>query len=77
MKKGDIVECIDGSNYLLEGSLYTIKNVIQDKHVLLYEIDPPEGFTSFYKNRFRLVEPPDLPEGFFENLFIETLNTKQ
>ena len=72
MKQGDIVECILGSGYLLEGTLYTIEKVTKSSNLLLYEIDPPEGFTCFDKNRFKLVDPPELPENFLEEILMET-----
>lgn len=73
MKQGDIVVCLDGGGYLKTGDLYTVRYVAVSSDILLYEVDPPEGYTSFKQNRFKLVDPPELPESLLEELLLSKI----
>jgi len=50
---GSIVKCIKGAEgFLTEGSCYTVWDVTEDGHYRLEEVDPPEPFNCFNKDRF-------------------------
>lgn len=58
MQVGSIVECIKGyPDVIEEGQYYTIRDL--KKGVFLYEVSPPEPYTSFLKERFKEVHSPD------------------
>jgi hypothetical protein len=55
-----LVKCIKGHEDLLkEGDIYTAYAVTQNGNYLLCEVEVPEGFTSFNKDRFELVIDED------------------
>jgi hypothetical protein len=57
------VVCIKGQKgFLIEGETYTVINVTKKGNYLLNEIDPPEPYTSFDKDRFEIVSDDDLLE---------------
>jgi hypothetical protein len=58
MQVNSLVECIHGYPGIIEeGSLYTVTNV--SKHgILVAEAAPPSPYTSFFKDRFKEVQPP-------------------
>jgi hypothetical protein len=57
------VLCIKGQKgFLIEGETYTVINVTKKGNYLLNEIDPPEPYTSFDKDRFEMVSDDDLLE---------------
>lgn len=69
------VLCIKGQKgFLIEGETYTVVNVTKKGNYLLNEIDPPEPYTSFDKDRFEMVSDDDLLEELeLEDLvFIDT-----
>jgi hypothetical protein len=50
---GSIVKCVKGEPGILnEGDLYTVTNINSSGNLLLEELTPPEGFTSFNSTRF-------------------------
>jgi len=68
MEIGSIVECIKGYPEVIEeGQYYTVKSI--GNGVVLYEINPPEPYTSFLKERFREVQSP----GDFEDIMMELI----
>ena len=55
------VMCIQGHKGLLqEGDIYTVVGVTRNGNYLLQEVDVPEGYTSFSKNRFSVLDEGDL-----------------
>lgn len=54
MELGSIILCIKGDGiYLKENEKYTVADVTEKGNLLLFEVDPPEGYTSFHKDRFK------------------------
>lgn len=54
MKLGSIVLCIKGDGvHIKENEKYTVTDVTEKGNLLLFEIDPPEGHTSFHRGRFK------------------------
>jgi len=50
-----LAKCIIGYDGVLdEGAFYTIRDITKNGNIKLYEVDPPEPFTSFNKDRFEL-----------------------
>lgn len=50
---GSIVRCIRGAEGILEeGSLYTVWDVTDQGHIRLEEVNPPEPYNCFNKDRF-------------------------
>ena len=68
MQVGSIVECVKGfPDVIEEGQYYTVRDI--KKGVFLYEVSPPEPYTSFLKERFKEVQSPDeVTEIFFDLL---------
>jgi hypothetical protein len=68
MQVGSIVECIKGHpDVIEEGQYYTVRDL--KNGVFLYEVSPPEPYTSFLKERFKEVQSPDeVTEIFFDLL---------
>jgi len=62
------VKCIkaDDTNFLVEDALYTVEAVTSKGNYLLMEVSPPQGFTSFDKNRFQILEIWDELPSLFE-----------
>jgi len=68
MEIGSIVECVKGyPGVIEEGQYYTVKDI--QNGVFLYEVSPPEPYTSFLKERFREVQSP----GDFEDIMMELI----
>lgn len=59
-----LARCIIGYEGILdEGEFYTIKDVTSNGNIKLYEIDPPEPYTSFKSERFQFfIEDGNIPE---------------
>jgi hypothetical protein len=74
MQIGSIVECIKGYPEVIEeGQYYTVKAV--GNGIVLYEVTPPEPYTSFLKERFKEVHSPDeMSEILAELLFDQIEN---
>lgn len=54
------VVCTRGyEGVLIEGEIYTVINVTKKGNYILNELDPPEPFTSFDKDRFEMVSDDD------------------
>lgn len=69
MKIGSIVECIVGHPGVIEqGQYYTIRDI--KNGVLLHEVEPPLPYTSFLKDRFKEVQPPE----DFEDIMMDLLS---
>lgn len=52
-----VVECMKGHPGILEeGKLYSVLGYTKEGNYHLYEAQVPEGYTSFNKDRFRVVE---------------------
>lgn len=69
------VVCIKGhEGVLIEGEIYTVVNVTKNGNYLLNELEPPEPYTSFDKDRFDMVSDDDLMDLFFtdELVFVDT-----
>jgi hypothetical protein len=50
-----LARCIIGHDGILDqGVFYTVSDITEDGNIKLYEVDPPEPFTSFSSNRFKL-----------------------
>lgn len=50
---GSIVRCIRGAEGILEeGSTYTVWDVTEEGHLKLEEVNPPEPYNCFNKDRF-------------------------
>jgi hypothetical protein len=50
-----LAKCIIGHDGVLDqGAFYTICDITKNGNIKLYEVDPPEPFTSFNKDRFKL-----------------------
>jgi hypothetical protein len=50
-----LARCIIGHDGVLDqGAFYTIRDITKNGNIKLYEVDPPEPFTSFNKDRFVL-----------------------
>jgi len=50
------VECVVPHDGLLKkGEVYTVMNETEDGYVL-WEVEPPSPFTSFHKNRFKVLD---------------------
>lgn len=57
------VLCIEGyENVLTEGEVYTVLQTTVSGNYLLEEVEVPEGYTSFNKNRFVPLQSTDLDE---------------
>jgi hypothetical protein len=53
MELGSVVLCIKGDGVCLkENETYTVAEVTIKGNLLLFEVDPPEGYTSFLRERF-------------------------
>jgi hypothetical protein len=51
-----LAKCINGHEDLLkEGDIYTVSAITQNGNYLLEEVEVPEGYTSFNKDRFQLL----------------------
>ena len=50
---GSVVKCIRGAEGILtEGSTYIVWDVTKEGHLRLEEVDPPEPYNCFNKDRF-------------------------
>jgi hypothetical protein len=60
------VKCIkaDDNNILIEEAIYTVNAVTNKGNYTLSEVNPPEGFNCFDKNRFEIIET--LEEDIFD-----------
>ena len=62
------VKCIksDDTNVLVEDAFYTVDAVTHRGNYILSEVAVPQGFTSFDKNRFEIIEIWDEQPSFNE-----------
>ena len=64
---GSIVKCIRGANGILEeGNTYVVWDITEDGHLKLEEVNPPQGYTCFNKDRFEDTGEFIIPEAFDE-----------
>ena len=67
LQPGSIVKCIKGAEGILqEGATYVVWDITEEGHLKLEEVNPPEPYTCFNKNRFEDTGDYVLLESFEE-----------
>jgi hypothetical protein len=66
---GERVICISAAGDLIKGNIYTVAHILYDGDgILLYEIQPSDGFDAFNIKRFKKLDPDGFADKILEEI---------